>query len=111
MISSRDNPKLKTVRKLASTRQRDKLGLFVAEVVVGVGRWHGPAAGALAALLTGGGLVWAAWISERHRSRNVGRSCACSFRNRRSHVCSSARTLPATVRRSLLRPNSSVNRS
>ena len=31
MISSRDNPKLKTVRKLASTRQRDKLGLFVAE--------------------------------------------------------------------------------
>src|SRR3954462_5025761 len=31
MISPRDNPKLKTVRKLASTRQRDKLGLFVAE--------------------------------------------------------------------------------
>ena len=31
MISSRDNPKLKTVRKLASRRQRDKLGLFAAE--------------------------------------------------------------------------------
>ena len=31
MISSRDNPKLKTVRKLETRRQRDKLGLFVAE--------------------------------------------------------------------------------
>ena len=31
MISSRDNPKLKLVRKLATRRQRDKLGLFVAE--------------------------------------------------------------------------------
>ena len=31
MISSRDNPKLKLVRKLASRRQRDKLGLFVCE--------------------------------------------------------------------------------
>jgi len=31
LISSRDNPKLKTVRKLASRRQRDKLGLFAAE--------------------------------------------------------------------------------
>ena len=31
MISSRDNPKLKTVRKLGSRRQRDKLGLFAAE--------------------------------------------------------------------------------
>lgn len=31
MISSRDNPKLKTVRKLGSRRQREKLGLFGAE--------------------------------------------------------------------------------
>jgi len=31
VISSRDNPKLKTVRKLGSRRQRDKLGLFAAE--------------------------------------------------------------------------------
>jgi RNA methyltransferase, TrmH family len=31
MISSRDNPKLKTVRKLGSRRQRDKLELFAAE--------------------------------------------------------------------------------
>jgi TrmH family RNA methyltransferase len=31
MISSRDNPKLKLIRKLATRRQRDKLGLFVAE--------------------------------------------------------------------------------
>lgn len=31
MITSRDNPKLKTVRKLASRRQREKLGLFAAE--------------------------------------------------------------------------------
>jgi TrmH family RNA methyltransferase len=31
MISSRDNPKLKLVRKLETRRQRDKLGLFVAE--------------------------------------------------------------------------------
>jgi TrmH family RNA methyltransferase len=31
MISSRDNPKLKLVRKLAARRQRDKLGLFVCE--------------------------------------------------------------------------------
>jgi len=31
VISSRDNPKLKTVRKLETRRQRDKLGLFVAE--------------------------------------------------------------------------------
>ena len=31
MISSRDNPKLKLVRKLATRRQRDKLELFVAE--------------------------------------------------------------------------------
>ena len=31
MISSRDNPKLKTVRKLAARRQREKLGLFAAE--------------------------------------------------------------------------------
>jgi TrmH family RNA methyltransferase len=31
VISSRDNPKLKLVRKLESRRQRDKLGLFVAE--------------------------------------------------------------------------------
>jgi TrmH family RNA methyltransferase len=31
VISSRDNPKLKTVRKLESRRQRDKLGLFAAE--------------------------------------------------------------------------------
>ena len=31
MISSRDNPKLKLVRKLATRRQRDKLGLFAAE--------------------------------------------------------------------------------
>jgi RNA methyltransferase, TrmH family len=31
LISSRDNPKLKTVRKLASRRQRDKLGLFAAD--------------------------------------------------------------------------------
>jgi RNA methyltransferase, TrmH family len=31
VISSRDNPKLKTVRKLASRRQRDKLRLFAAE--------------------------------------------------------------------------------
>ncbi|HSB38820.1 MAG TPA: RNA methyltransferase [Gaiellaceae bacterium] len=31
MISSRDNPKLKTVRKLGSRRQREKLGLFAAE--------------------------------------------------------------------------------
>jgi len=31
VITSRDNPKLKTVRKLETRRQRDKLGLFVAE--------------------------------------------------------------------------------
>jgi TrmH family RNA methyltransferase len=31
VISSRDNPKLKLVRKLAARRQRDKLGLFVCE--------------------------------------------------------------------------------
>jgi TrmH family RNA methyltransferase len=31
MITSRSNPRLKLVRKLASARQRDKLGLFVAE--------------------------------------------------------------------------------
>jgi RNA methyltransferase, TrmH family len=31
VISSRDNPKLKTVRKLESRRQREKLGLFAAE--------------------------------------------------------------------------------
>jgi RNA methyltransferase, TrmH family len=31
VISSRDNPKLKTVRKLESAPQRDKLGLFAAE--------------------------------------------------------------------------------
>jgi len=31
MISSRDNPKLKLVRKLAARRQREKLGLFAAE--------------------------------------------------------------------------------
>jgi TrmH family RNA methyltransferase len=31
MITSRDNPKLKLVRKLAARRQRDKLGQFVAE--------------------------------------------------------------------------------
>ena len=31
MISSRDNPKLKLLRKLATRRQRDKLGLFAAE--------------------------------------------------------------------------------
>jgi RNA methyltransferase, TrmH family len=31
VISSRDNPKLKLVRKLATRRQRDKLGLFAAE--------------------------------------------------------------------------------
>ena len=31
MITSRDNPKLKLVRKLETRRQRDKLGLFVAE--------------------------------------------------------------------------------
>jgi TrmH family RNA methyltransferase len=31
MITSRDNAKLKLVRKLATRRQRDKLGLFVAE--------------------------------------------------------------------------------
>jgi len=31
VITSRDNPKLKLVRKLATRRQRDKLGQFVAE--------------------------------------------------------------------------------
>ena len=31
MITSRENPRLKTVRKLESRRQRDKLGLFAAE--------------------------------------------------------------------------------
>ena len=31
VITSRDNPKLKLVRKLETRRQRDKLGLFVAE--------------------------------------------------------------------------------
>lgn len=31
MISSRDNPKLKLLRKLATRRQRDKLGVFAAE--------------------------------------------------------------------------------
>jgi TrmH family RNA methyltransferase len=31
VISSRENPKLKTVRKLGSRRQREKLGLFAAE--------------------------------------------------------------------------------
>jgi TrmH family RNA methyltransferase len=31
VISARDNPKLKTVRKLGSRRQREKLGLFAAE--------------------------------------------------------------------------------
>ncbi len=41
-------------------------GLFVAEAVVGVARWRGPAAAALSAVLAGGGLIWAAWISEGH---------------------------------------------
>jgi RNA methyltransferase, TrmH family len=31
LITSRDNPKLKTVRKLESRRQRERLGLFAAE--------------------------------------------------------------------------------
>jgi TrmH family RNA methyltransferase len=31
VITSRDNPRLKTVRKLASRRQREKLGLFACE--------------------------------------------------------------------------------
>src|SRR5436305_2577284 len=31
MITSASNPRLKLVRKLAAARQRDKLGLFVAE--------------------------------------------------------------------------------
>ena len=31
MITSRENPKLKLVRKLAARRQRDKLGLYVCE--------------------------------------------------------------------------------
>ncbi len=42
-------------------------GVFVAEAVVGVARWCGPGAAAVAAGLAGGGLVWAAWISEGHR--------------------------------------------
>jgi len=42
-------------------------GLFVAEAVVGVARWRGPGPAALAAVLAGAGLVWAAWISEGHQ--------------------------------------------
>ncbi len=41
-------------------------GLFVAEAVVGVGRWRGPSTAVLCAVLAGGELVWAAWISEGH---------------------------------------------
>jgi len=41
-------------------------GWFVAEVLVAVARWHGTGAAAVGALLAGGGLVWAAWISEGH---------------------------------------------
>ncbi len=41
-------------------------GLFVAEAVVGVARWRGSGAASLSAALAGGGLLWAAWISEGH---------------------------------------------
>ncbi|MEN3314431.1 MAG: hypothetical protein V7605_665 [Acidimicrobiaceae bacterium] len=41
-------------------------GLFVAEVLIWVARWRGPGAAAVGAVLAGGGLVWAAWISEGH---------------------------------------------
>ncbi len=41
-------------------------GLFVAEALIGVGRWRGPVPAALGGVLAGAGLVWAAWISEGH---------------------------------------------
>ncbi|MGI8776986.1 MAG: hypothetical protein ACR2LJ_06270 [Acidimicrobiales bacterium] len=41
-------------------------GWFVAEVLVAVARWHGAGAAAVGAVLAGGGLIWAAWISEGH---------------------------------------------
>ena len=46
------------------------VGLAVAEVVVVVGRWRGAAPAGVAAVVTGAGLVWAAWISE---TRDLGR--------------------------------------
>ncbi len=46
------------------------LGLAVAEVVVGVGRWRGRGPAGIAAVLVAAGLVWAAWISE---GRDLGR--------------------------------------
>jgi len=48
------------------------LGLFVAEVLVGVGRFDGTLAVVVAAVLAGGGLVWGAWISEGHRLSELG---------------------------------------
>jgi hypothetical protein len=42
-------------------------GVVVAEVVLAVGRSRGPGAVVGSALLASGGLVWAAWISVRHR--------------------------------------------
>jgi len=41
-------------------------GWFVAEVLVAAARWHGSGAASVGAVLAGGGLVWAAWISEGH---------------------------------------------
>lgn len=42
------------------------VGLLVAEAVVSVGRWRGPAPAAVCALLSAAGLVWAGWIAEGH---------------------------------------------
>jgi hypothetical protein len=42
------------------------VGLLVAEAVVSVGTWRGPAPAAACALLSGAGLVWAGWIAEGH---------------------------------------------
>lgn len=41
-------------------------GLFVAEVVVSIGRRRGGGPALGSALLSAGGLTWAAWISVRH---------------------------------------------
>jgi len=42
-------------------------GLVIAEVVLAVGRSPGIQSVVVSSLLTAGGLVWAAWISVRHR--------------------------------------------
>ena len=42
------------------------VGLLVAEAVVSVGDWRGPAPAAACAALAAAGLVWAGWIAEGH---------------------------------------------